>query len=93
MPFAVPPPQPPPNFTGMSDQELRELEGTERNNVEARIRCLRNIQVVISLFYKNLSSKYLKVRLKRKKFIMRKKLIFFLILLPRVSTDCTVLYS
>jgi len=47
MPFAVPPPQPPPNFTGMSDQELRELEGTERNNVEARIRCLRNIQVLL----------------------------------------------
>ena len=45
LPFSVPPPQPPPNFSGMSTEELRELEGNERNNVEARIRCLRNIQV------------------------------------------------
>jgi len=47
MPFTVPPPQPPPNFSGMSDSELREMEGTERTNVEARIRCLRNIQVLL----------------------------------------------
>merc|ERR1712029_701335 len=47
MPFTVPPPQPPPNFSGMSDTELREMEGTERTNVEARIRCLRNIQVLL----------------------------------------------
>ena len=45
VPFTVPPPQPPPNFSGMSEAELREMEGVERNNVEARIRCLRNIQV------------------------------------------------
>ena len=30
---------------GMSDEELREMEGAERDHVEARIRCLRNIQV------------------------------------------------
>jgi len=47
LPFTVPPPQPPPNFTGMSDTELEEMEGRERNNVEARIRCLRNIQVLL----------------------------------------------
>ena len=29
----------------MSDEELREMEGAERDHVEARIRCLRNIQV------------------------------------------------
>ena len=51
MPFTVPPPQPPPNFTGMSEAELREMEGTERTNVEARIRCLRNIQVETLLNY------------------------------------------
>ena len=45
VPFTVPPPQPPPNFSGMSEAELREMEGAERSNVEARIRCLRNIQV------------------------------------------------
>jgi len=31
----------------MTDQELRDLEGTERANVEARVRCLRNIQVLL----------------------------------------------
>jgi len=47
LPFTVPPPQPPPNFTGMSDTELEEMEGRERSSVEARIRCLRNIQVLL----------------------------------------------
>lgn len=31
----------------MTDRELSELEGTERANVEARIKCLRNIQVLL----------------------------------------------
>lgn len=47
LPFTVPPPQPPPNFSGMSDTELEEMEGRERSSVEARIRCLRNIQVLL----------------------------------------------
>lgn len=47
LPFTVPPPQPPPNFSGMSDTELQEMEGRERSSVEARIRCLRNIQVLL----------------------------------------------
>jgi len=47
LPFTVPPPQPPPNFAGLSDAELAEMEGRERNNVEARIKCLRNIQVLL----------------------------------------------
>eukprot|EP00090_Calanus_glacialis_P028667 TRINITY_DN46002_c0_g1_i1.p1 TRINITY_DN46002_c0_g1~~TRINITY_DN46002_c0_g1_i1.p1 ORF type:complete len:696 (-),score=248.20 TRINITY_DN46002_c0_g1_i1:163-2250(-) len=47
LPFTVPPPQPPPNFSGMSDTELQEMEGRERTSVEARIRCLRNIQVLL----------------------------------------------
>ena len=29
----------------MSQEELEEMEGNEREHVEARIRCLRNIQV------------------------------------------------
>jgi E3 ubiquitin-protein ligase synoviolin len=41
----IPPPMPPPNFQGMSNEELTEMEGAEREHVEARIRCLRNIQV------------------------------------------------
>eukprot|EP00092_Neocalanus_flemingeri_P009276 GFUD01009982.1.p1 GENE.GFUD01009982.1~~GFUD01009982.1.p1 ORF type:complete len:717 (+),score=207.20 GFUD01009982.1:170-2152(+) len=47
LPFTVPPPQPPPNFSGLSDTELEEMEGRERSSVEARIRCLRNIQVLL----------------------------------------------
>jgi len=47
LPFAVPPPLPPPNFQGLSDSELAQMEGNERQNVEARIKCLRNIQVLL----------------------------------------------
>jgi len=47
MSFNVPPPMPPPNFQGMSEAELHELEGQERQHVEARIRCLRNVQVLL----------------------------------------------
>merc|ERR1711974_202236 len=31
----------------MGDQELRDMEGNERANVEARVKCLRNIQVLL----------------------------------------------
>lgn len=47
MPFSVPPPQPPLNFAGMSEEELHNLEGNERQNVEARIKVLRNIQTLL----------------------------------------------
>jgi len=46
MPY-IPPPLPPPNFSGMSTAELMQMEGQERSNVEARIKCLRNIQVLL----------------------------------------------
>ena len=42
-----PPPMPPPNFAGLTDVELRAMEGSERLNVEARIKVLRNIQVLL----------------------------------------------
>jgi len=45
--FNVPPPMPPPNFQGLSEAELLEMEGVEREHVEARIRCLRNVQVLL----------------------------------------------
>jgi E3 ubiquitin-protein ligase synoviolin len=38
---------PPPNFTGLTDAELRAMEGNERLNVEARIKVLRNIQILL----------------------------------------------
>lgn len=46
-PFSIPPPLPPQNFTGLTDDELKAMEGHERANVEARIKCLRNIQVLL----------------------------------------------
>lgn len=47
MPFMAPPPMPPPNLRTLSPEELRRMEGQERDNVEARIQCLRNIQVML----------------------------------------------
>merc|ERR1719376_1363404 len=37
-PYIVPLPMPPPNFSGMTDEELSAMEGTERANVEARVK-------------------------------------------------------
>ena len=41
------PPMPPPNFSGLSDEELRAMEGMERQHVQARIECLKNIQSLL----------------------------------------------
>eukprot|EP00731_Ephydatia_muelleri_P027281 Em0019g154a len=59
-PFMIPPPPPPPFFMApfggmtseaamrqLSDEELRQLEGMERANVEARIAILRNVQALL----------------------------------------------
>lgn len=47
MPFMAPPPMPPVNLENLSEEELRNLEGNERQNIEARIQCLRNIQTLL----------------------------------------------
>eukprot|EP00095_Tigriopus_kingsejongensis_P003978 maker-scaffold310_size212938-snap-gene-1.19 protein:Tk03978 transcript:maker-scaffold310_size212938-snap-gene-1.19-mRNA-1 annotation:"GG11831" len=47
MPFGVPPPLPPVNFSGLTDDEVRAMEGQERQHVEARVKCLRNIQILL----------------------------------------------
>ncbi|KAG5888669.1 hypothetical protein JTB14_014862 [Gonioctena quinquepunctata] len=47
LPFLPPPPMPPQNFGALTDEQLRRMEGTERENVEARIQCLRNIQTLL----------------------------------------------
>ncbi|GLV36329.1 septin interacting protein 3 [Carabus blaptoides fortunei] len=47
MPFMAPPPMPPQNLQSLSVEELRQMEGNERNSIEARIQCLRNIQVML----------------------------------------------
>ncbi|XP_044744860.1 E3 ubiquitin-protein ligase synoviolin B [Coccinella septempunctata] len=46
-PFMAPPPMPPQNLQHLSEEELQQMEGNERANVEARIQCLRNIQVML----------------------------------------------
>lgn len=47
MPFIPPPPMPPPNFSGLSMEELLRMEGNTRENIEARLQCLRNIQLLL----------------------------------------------
>ena len=38
---------PPANFTGLSTEELQKMEGITRESVEARLQCLRNIQLLL----------------------------------------------
>lgn len=45
--LAVPPPPPLLQTTGLTDEELRRMEGTARENIEARLRCLRNVQILL----------------------------------------------
>lgn len=47
LPFYIPPPPPPLNFLAMTEDEVRQLEGNERQHVEARIQVLRNIQILL----------------------------------------------
>lgn len=49
MPILLPPPPPIPaaDLSSLSLDELHALEGQERENIEARIRCLRNIQTLL----------------------------------------------
>ncbi len=45
----MPPPLPTLNLApSLSLEELAEMEGNERHNVEARIHCLRNISVLLN---------------------------------------------
>ena len=38
---------PPPNFSGMSEDEIRAMEGNERRHLEARVECLRSIHSLL----------------------------------------------
>lgn len=40
-------PRPPSNLSGLSEEELRAMEGAERENIEARIQWLRDIQALL----------------------------------------------
>jgi E3 ubiquitin-protein ligase synoviolin len=43
----IPPPPPLLNVTGLSDEELRRMEGETRAHIEARLQCLRNVQILL----------------------------------------------
>ncbi|CDW53325.1 zf-RING 2 domain containing protein [Trichuris trichiura] len=45
--FKVLPFPSPPNFVGLTDEEVRQMEGVERASVEARVRALRNISTLL----------------------------------------------
>lgn len=47
MGFMTPPPMPPPNLFSISLEQLRRMEGNEREHVEARIQWLRNVQLML----------------------------------------------
>lgn len=47
--FATPPPMPPQDLSNLTVEQLRRLEGNERENIEARIQYLQNIKVLIAL--------------------------------------------
>lgn len=40
-------PVPPPGFAGLTDEELRAMEGHDRQNLEARLQCLQNIHTLL----------------------------------------------
>ncbi|ODM93667.1 E3 ubiquitin-protein ligase synoviolin B, partial [Orchesella cincta] len=43
----VPPPPPLLQTTGLTDEELQQMEGNMRENIEARLQCLRNVQILL----------------------------------------------
>ncbi|XP_053966517.1 E3 ubiquitin-protein ligase HRD1 [Anastrepha ludens] len=47
-PYSVPPPPMPPDLSTLTDEELKALEGVERQHVEERIKLLRNIQLMLN---------------------------------------------
>ena len=47
MPFGPPPGPPSGGLSSLSEEELRAMEGQERQNVEARIALLRNIHSLL----------------------------------------------
>ena len=43
----VPPPMPAADLSGLSEEELRVMEGEERESLESRVQCLRNIHTLL----------------------------------------------
>ena len=41
------PPMPGADFSGLSDEELRTMEGRERQHTLARVQCLQSIQALL----------------------------------------------
>lgn len=49
MPFIPPPVPPGGDMSSMSTEELRNLEGQERQNLEARIALIRNVHMLLDM--------------------------------------------
>jgi len=49
-----PPPPPPAELSGMSDEQLRAMEGDQRKAIEARVECLSNIKVLLDAAFCNI---------------------------------------
>lgn len=47
-PFSIPPPPIPANLDQLSTEELRAMEGNERNHVEERLKLLKNVNTMIN---------------------------------------------
>ena len=47
-PYTIPPPPMPANLDQLSVEELRAMEGNERNHVEERLKLLRNVQTMLN---------------------------------------------
>lgn len=47
LPFTMPAPLPPTDYTGLSDEELRRMEADTREAIEARLSCLRNVRLLL----------------------------------------------
>lgn len=47
-PFSIPPPPIPANLEHLSTEELRAMEGNERNHVEERLKLLKNVNTMIN---------------------------------------------
>ena len=70
------------NLSALSDEELQQLEGDERHNLEARIHCLRNINTLLNGAFINIQQ-YMNMTMASRydlSILIFKKMIFYYLL-------------
>lgn len=65
MPFIPPPVSPGVDLSSMSTEELRNLEGEERQNLEARIALIRNVHMLLDMAVSQLNQYTMMVNAQR----------------------------